>query len=166
VSEISVIRDRIRFQGPAHAEIGCVLIVQPTFFNEADWIVQPSDWPARTVSDKGYDLTTGEGARIWAECLARSRPLQQASAVTPAVLAGPLAPRYGAPTVIHPRLGQARFALQSWMHTAAHVPLLESIACPRLRQLTSGPIQAKGHTRCAMASSCGQTSTGSLTKVT
>jgi HNH endonuclease len=108
---IGLIRDRIRFQGPAHAEIGCVLIVQPTFFNEADWIVQPSDWPARTVSDKGYDLTAGEGARIWAECLARSRPLQQASAATPAVLAGPLAPRYGPPTVIHPRLGQGTFRI-------------------------------------------------------
>jgi len=48
---IGTIRERIRFEGPAHAEIGCVLIVQPIFFSEADWIgcLQPhvcGDWGA------------------------------------------------------------------------------------------------------------------------
>jgi putative restriction endonuclease len=108
---IGSIRERIRFEGPAHAEIGCVLIVQPTFFNEADWISQPADWHVRTVSDKGYDLTVGAGARIWAECLARSRPFQPASAGTTSALAGPLAPRYGTPMVVRPRLGQGTFRI-------------------------------------------------------
>ncbi len=108
---IASIRERIRFDGPSHAEIGCVLIVQPTFFTEADWIPQPADWHARTVSDKAYDLTIGEGARIWSECLARSRTPQQSSPGTSPALSGLQVPRYGAPQVVRPRLGQGTFRI-------------------------------------------------------
>jgi putative restriction endonuclease len=106
---IAAIRERIRFQGPARAEIGCILIVQPTFFSEADWVRQPADWRVRTVSSKGYDLTTGEGARIWAECLARARPPASIAVPNPSLVAGPAGPRYGAPTLVRPRLGQGTF---------------------------------------------------------
>jgi putative restriction endonuclease len=110
-ARISAIRERIRFQGAPRAEIGCILIVQPTFFSEADWIRQPSDWRVRTVSSKGYDLTTGEGARIWAECLARARPPANIPVPNPSLVVGPVGPRYGAPTVVRPRLGQGTFRI-------------------------------------------------------
>jgi putative restriction endonuclease len=106
---IATIRERIRFAGSPHAEIGCVLIAQPVFFDEADWVRQPTDWKARTVQDKGYDLTVGEGARIWGECLERSharRPPIAAGAVLE-----PTSPRFGEPTVIRPRLGQGIFRI-------------------------------------------------------
>jgi putative restriction endonuclease len=106
---ISAIRERIRFQGPPRAEIGCILIVQPSFFSEADWVIQPSDWRVRTVSAKRYDLTTGEGARIWAECLARARPPAPAAVGTTTLIAGLTTPRYGAPVMVRPRLGQGTF---------------------------------------------------------
>jgi len=106
---IGTIRERIGFEGPAHAEIGCALIVQPTFFTEPDWITQPSDWHARTVSDKRYDLTVGEGARVWAECLSRAGAFKPGSLPVHGVVAGPLAPRYGAPVLMRPRLGQGTF---------------------------------------------------------
>ena len=104
------IRDRIRFAGPPHAEIGCILIVQPIFLSESDWVRQPADWHARTVSDKRYDLSAGEGARVWQECLARARPL-----VAPEVPVGsgaaPNVPRYGAPVLVQPRIGQGVFRI-------------------------------------------------------
>jgi putative restriction endonuclease len=106
---IGAIRGRIRFTGPPHAEIGCVLITQAVFFDEVDWVRQPTDWRARTVQDKGYDLTVGEGARIWNECLERAR------ARTPPIPVGavlePTSPRFGEPTVIRPRLGQGIFRI-------------------------------------------------------
>lgn len=108
---LRTIRERIRFEGPAHAEIGCVLIVQPTFFTEADWVPQPSDWRARTQSSTRYDLSAGEGARVWAECLARARQLQPSYMENPSVVSGPTAPRYGPATLVRPRLGQGTFRI-------------------------------------------------------
>lgn len=105
---IADIRARIHFDGAPNAEIGCVLIAQPTFFIEADWVPQPSDWHARTVQDKGYDLTSGEGARIWNECKERAQSLRPPS-MAPSLLLGPTAPRFGAPTTFEPRLGQGIF---------------------------------------------------------
>jgi putative restriction endonuclease len=103
------IRARIRYvsTGPA-PNIGCILIVQPTFFPKAAWIPQPSDWHDRTVSTEAYDLTSGEGARFWHACLERAGADQYVPAALPQV-AGPAAPRYGAPIEVTPRLGQGTF---------------------------------------------------------
>lgn len=108
---ISTIRERMRFRGPlGAAEIGCVLILQPIFFPPEKWVVAPSDWPARTQADKKYDLTRGEGARIWHECLAAaSKPGTGVAAPASTVLHEPAGPRYGSPILTTPRLGQGTF---------------------------------------------------------
>jgi len=50
---LEAMRDRIRGlrrgmnyrgSGPRN-HIGCILVVEPTFFSRADWIPQPTDWP-------------------------------------------------------------------------------------------------------------------------
>jgi putative restriction endonuclease len=146
---ISTIRERIRFKGPARAELGCILIVQPTFFSESDWVKQPSDWRVRTVSAEKYDLTAGEGARIWAECLARARPPAPAQVSPSSLIAGPAAPRYGAPMLVRPRLGQGTFrvaVMDAYGRTCAvtgehSLPALEAA---RIRAYTSaGPHEVK-----------------------
>jgi putative restriction endonuclease len=104
---ITGIRERIRFQGTDAAQIGCVLIVQPTFFPLDTWVTAPSDWPVRTQVDKRYDLTTGEGARVWQECLAAASSLPRNDLSTP--LAAGEGVRYGKPQVVTPRLGQGTF---------------------------------------------------------
>ena len=48
-ARIDRIRDRIDFRGEARAEIGCVLIAKPVFFERKDWIPQPSDWPKKSA---------------------------------------------------------------------------------------------------------------------
>jgi putative restriction endonuclease len=110
---ILAIRDRIRFRGETGTpEIGCILLVQPTFFDEADWVRPPADWPVRTQSYIGYDLAVGEGARVYADCLARGtgpRPLSQRR--TREQVAAPAAPRYGAAGLVAPRLGQGTFRI-------------------------------------------------------
>ncbi|HET7275181.1 MAG TPA: HNH endonuclease [Longimicrobiaceae bacterium] len=94
------IRKRIRYDSSRSINsIGCILLVQPAFFDPEDWIPQPADWRSRTVSGKSYDLTTGEGLRIWEQCQDRAA----IAAITTADS------RYGSAQTVHPRLGQGTF---------------------------------------------------------
>jgi putative restriction endonuclease len=87
--------------------IGCVMLSQPVFFDDADWVDQPRDWAPNTVSGARYDLTVGEGRRIWEACRARAAavPLIPPVASEPAAQAE----RYGTPVLMRPRLGQGTF---------------------------------------------------------
>jgi putative restriction endonuclease len=108
---LAAIRARIGYVPPRPvASIGCILLVQPVFFRRDAWIPQPSDWHDRTVSSTSYDLTSGEGKRIWEQCLERAQVTLPLPAQLPQV-AGPASPRYGAPQIIVPRLGQGTFRL-------------------------------------------------------
>jgi len=88
-------------------QIGCIVVVNVTFFDRADWIPQPKDWPAPNLRPMRYDLDAGEGARVWAECLARVQPDINLKVGEHAEFGE--GPRYGAPILVHPRLGQGAF---------------------------------------------------------
>lgn len=108
-TRLADIRARIRHRptsGPAN--IGCILLVQPMFFPRSAWVPQPRDWHDRTVSSEAYDLTAGEGLRVWLECQERAEAEVASSASLPQVAGAP-APRYGAPRLTLPRLGQGTF---------------------------------------------------------
>jgi hypothetical protein len=92
--------------GTAH-KVGCIMIATPIFFAEADWINQPSDWRPNIVSGAGYDLSEGEGRRIWEACLARAAGKASLSLVTAA--REPHSAHYGEPQLVRPRLGQGTF---------------------------------------------------------
>ena len=97
--------------------IGCILINEPTFFADDDWVRVPDDWSGNIVQGKGYDLTVGEGQWLWMECLTRAQSHQLGAEdpvrITPLqVEEGPLVEMsggYGTPTTIRPRLGQRSF---------------------------------------------------------
>ena len=89
-------------------KVGCILLVQPVFFSREAWIPQPTDWHDRTVTSASYDLTMGEGRRIWNECLDRSQVSAVALNQLPQV-GGMTTPRYGAAQFVTPRLGQGTF---------------------------------------------------------
>ena len=106
---IGEIRRRIHYvETGTLNNIGCILLVEPTFFAPEAWVPQPSDWHARTVSNKGYDLTVGEGRRIWEAC--QERVTAQRAPVVHPKIAEPRA-RYGDPRPIAPRLGQGTFRI-------------------------------------------------------
>jgi putative restriction endonuclease len=88
-------------------QIGCIVVVNVTFFDQADWIPQPKDWPAPNLRPMRYDLDVGEGARVWAECLACVRAGQEFRVAEPHE--AEQGPRYGSPLLVHPRLGQGAF---------------------------------------------------------
>lgn len=133
-SRLASIRSRISYvrTGPV-ANIGCILLVQPVFFPRDAWIPQPSDWRDRTVSSAEYDLSKGEGLRVWSACRERAGMSSASDAVLPQV-AGPVAPRYGAPQLVSPRLGQGTFRVsvtdayaRSCAATSEHsLPVLEA----------------------------------------
>ena len=105
---IGRIRHRIRYRvedGPN--AIGCVLIAAPILFARDHWVQQPRDWPIRTQSEKRYDLTKGEGARVWRECLqsASESSTREETAVAESHA------RYGDPVLVRPRLGQGIFRI-------------------------------------------------------
>lgn len=106
---LAQIRSRFDMEVDPHKDfwIGCILVNEPVFFEEADWVEMPRDWSPNIVQGKGYDLSSGEGKRVWEECLMRAaayRPMEVREAV-PIVLPG----GYGAPALVRPRLGQKSF---------------------------------------------------------
>ncbi len=87
-------------------QIGCLMLSQPTFLEQGAWVRPPSGWPENAVQGKRYDLSSGEGARVWRECLARTaRPTAVAESTRPAFPTE----RYGEAVLVKPRLGQGTF---------------------------------------------------------
>ena len=91
-------------------EIGCIMLSEPVFFDQADWVAPPEGWPAHAVQGKAYDIASGEGARVWEACI--SAAARSAGTVEASLPGHPAStPRYGAPVPIRPRLGQGTFRL-------------------------------------------------------
>src|SRR3990172_8876704 len=106
---IREIRSRIRYdEATGSDEIGCIQLVQPTFFPPAAWVAQPVDWRVRTQRYARYDLSTGEGLRVWTACLEAARA-SGAQALRERTVVREGAPRYGEAQLVAPRLGQGTF---------------------------------------------------------
>lgn len=58
-------------RGPADPVIGAIVLTQPFFFEDADWIPVPADWSHNIVSGKGYDAMQGVGRQLWEAVLQR-----------------------------------------------------------------------------------------------
>jgi putative restriction endonuclease len=82
-------------------KVGCIILAEPTFFAERDWIEQPRDWHPNTEVGRTQDLAQGEGLRIWRAVMDRLRGARLAEP--------PSAGGYGAPVTVRPRLGQGAF---------------------------------------------------------
>ncbi len=83
-------------------EIGCIVVVQPVFFAESDWIEQPRTWPPRSLTPVTRTMADPEWARVWEECRRRA-------AVARPEMVAEASPRFGAARLVQPRLGQGAF---------------------------------------------------------
>lgn len=45
--------------------IGCIILTEPFFFNEADWISAPKDWNSNIVQGKTYETNTETGKYLF-----------------------------------------------------------------------------------------------------
>jgi putative restriction endonuclease len=93
--------------GAGDFDIGCVMLSQPVFLPAELWVRPPDDWSDTIVQGRGYDLASGEGARVWHDVLAASSG-RGAFGERPQVAEGP---RYGEPVLVRPRLGQGTFRI-------------------------------------------------------
>lgn len=109
---ITQIRERIRYDDRTGSEdIGCIQLVSPIFFPPDAWIPQPEDWHPRTQTTMKYDLTTGEGGRVWAACLRQSASLGAVAPLSALPLSAEAGRRYGDARLVEPRLGQGTFRI-------------------------------------------------------
>lgn len=93
---------RVRNGGDPHGPIGCILLAQPIFFEWEHRIRPPADWSPNIVTTKGYDLSYGEGQRIWEECRAEASLCQATHLASETQ-------KFGVPVLVKPRLGQGSF---------------------------------------------------------
>jgi len=88
-------------------KIGCILLEQPFFFDEQDWIPIPPDFSLNIVQGKTYNLEEGHGLQLWEQVEFRLNSMkhyfgEEARVAEPEE-------RYGEPVIVLPRLGQGSF---------------------------------------------------------
>lgn len=93
---------RVTSDRSADYTLGCILLEEPFFFNEEDWIPSPSDWSPNIVQGKTYDLSVEPGRSIWDAIQERRKS---------ASIIREEAGRLGTPALIQPRLGQGAFRI-------------------------------------------------------
>lgn len=89
-------------------QVVCRIIADPVFFPEDLWVRIPDSFSPSLAAGKGYDLESGEGQRLWRECLETAAIMSHA----PTWVDGAARrARFGKPQLVHPRLGQGGFRL-------------------------------------------------------
>lgn len=51
--------------------VGCIILTEPFFFDQKDWIEQPDNWPSNVVVGMNMDTERGEGKRLFQEICER-----------------------------------------------------------------------------------------------
>ena len=103
-----VMQSRVEhYRGVAHKpqadySIGCIVLEDAFFLEEAHWIPVPQDFSRHTQVGKTYDLTSGHGQLLW-DRVVGSRALKRHAAADSAT------DMYGQPRLFRPRLGQGAF---------------------------------------------------------
>jgi hypothetical protein len=82
--------------------IGCRILTQPFFFEEANWIAVPPSWSPNIVSFKTYNTGDAEGMALWEAVNDRLNALH-----SPVIREA--GAQFGEPQLIRPRLGQGAF---------------------------------------------------------
>ena len=88
--------------------IGCIVLTQPFFFPEKDWIPIPENWSPNIVQGKTYSTENPIGARLWDQVQLRLQNItleESKKAVSEKQ-------RYGKETSYLPRLGQGAFRVE------------------------------------------------------
>lgn len=95
-----------------HTHIGNLILTEPFFLPEEEWLPAPADWSAHIVRGKTYSTEQGEGARLWGHLLpvlARDHSHRHEGAEP--LRDKPAGPMYGEPVPVRRRLGQGAFSL-------------------------------------------------------
>lgn len=103
-----IMKYRSRNNMEDNPQIGCIILTEPFFFDEQDWIPVPQDWKPNIVKGKTYSSETIVGARLYSEVLERlHNPLAEYVAETDTTS---VEDRYSIQETKH-RLGQGAFRI-------------------------------------------------------
>ena len=102
-----------RYRGTnTHAEpdplIGCIILTQPFFWPQSDWIPASDYWKRGIQQGKTYDIGEVIGRRLWNYVQERLHKYSYETS-EPAVISEDEGVRYGAEQIVKPRLGQGAF---------------------------------------------------------
>jgi putative restriction endonuclease len=86
--------------------VGCRILTQPFFWPRELWAPVPQSWAPNIVQGKGFSTDEADGKYIWEAVSERLLVSTGAETITQVADT-----RYGAPTLIKPRLGQGAFRL-------------------------------------------------------
>lgn len=86
-------------------KVGCIILEQPFFFEEREWISVPGDFAKNIVQGKAYDLRLGTGKELWEKV----QSLLKARRGEAIYVGEGDRPVYGEPVLVRPRLGQGSF---------------------------------------------------------
>lgn len=102
----AIARLRTNIRVVPSTDIGSTVLVQPVFFPPHLWFDLPESWASSIQRGKRYSTEDREGLSLWERLLETASLSKIANA--PGIAAAPQA-RFGAPTLIVPRLGQGAF---------------------------------------------------------
>ncbi|MEZ5042877.1 MAG: HNH endonuclease [Saprospiraceae bacterium] len=91
--------------------IGCIILTDPVFFNEEDWIPVPPDWASSIVQGKSYNTDDPIGNQLWSQVtylLRRYKWLDRQVTTEQQLVAEPTAPEYRE-ILARVRVGQGTF---------------------------------------------------------
>ncbi|HEY4952139.1 MAG TPA: HNH endonuclease [Verrucomicrobiae bacterium] len=97
----------IRRDGERNPKIGCTVLTDPFYLSDAESWPAPKDWKASSQTGKSYDVSEGEGARLFEQA---KHAMLSTHGINENLLKE-AAPRYGAGQLIKPRLGQGGFRI-------------------------------------------------------
>jgi putative restriction endonuclease len=95
----------LRGDGERNPKIGCTVLTDPFYISDFEAWPPPADMAKNIMTGKSYDVSHGEGARLFAQA---KHAMLSAHGVDENLLRE-AAPRYGAEQLIKPRLGQGGF---------------------------------------------------------
>ena len=93
------------------AEVGCTILTNPVFLNQADWLANPAGWSSNIVRGKMFSTDEIDGQSIWNGIRTHfEQPAQSTPVLGLNALHEPQQ-KYGAPVLVKPRLGQGSFRI-------------------------------------------------------
>jgi putative restriction endonuclease len=95
----------LRGDAEHNPKIGCTVLTDPFYLSEFESWPAPDDWSRNIVTGKSYDISVGEGARLFERAKLAARVQHEADGQ----ILRETGPRYGVEQIIKPRLGQGGF---------------------------------------------------------
>ena len=130
-------------------EIGCIILTEPTFFNEPDWIDTPADWPSNIMQGMVYSTSDVFGATLWDEVRARLHNDEPQAVMDLAVreLQSPYGPTDGVPILAKRRLGQGLFRVMTLENYGGRCCVTGESTAPVIEAAHIRPISLGGEHR-------------------